>query len=131
MNFAVEHLGLPARDPGVLADWYVRNLSAELLYADKETPPSYFVRLPGGVLLEIYLARLSYPETANNKLAGWRHVGLRVDSIAAAKSVLESRGMKFNSEIDTAFAGGLVLYFADGEGNLLHLVERAPHLPLP
>ncbi|MCX6894639.1 MAG: VOC family protein [Verrucomicrobia bacterium] len=124
MQFAVEHLGLPARDPAALADWYVRTLDATLTYTDGKTPPAFFVRLPGGGLLEIYPAHATNPETANNKLAGWRHVALRVDSIAAAKSLLESRGVKFTKEIDSAFAGGRVLYFADAEGNLLHLVER-------
>jgi len=130
MQFSVEHLGLPARDPAALADWYVRTLDATLAYTDGETPPAFFVQLPGGVLLEIYPARATNPETANNKLAGWRHVALRVDSIATAKSLLESRGVKFTKEIDSAFAGGRVLYFADPEGNLLHLVERAPDWPL-
>ena len=124
MQFAVEHLGLPARDPAALADWYVRTLDATLTHTDGETPPALFARLPGGVLLEIYPARATHPETANNQLAGWRHVALRVDSIAATKSLLESRGVKFPKEIASAFAGGHVLYFADPEGNLLHLVER-------
>lgn len=129
MQFSVEHLGLPARDPAALADWYVRMFDAEMIYTDGKTPPGFFVRLPGGVLLEIYLAHATNPETANNKLAGWRHVALRVDSIATAKKLLESRGVKFTKEIDSAFAGGLVLYFADPEGNLVHLVERFADSP--
>jgi predicted enzyme related to lactoylglutathione lyase len=42
----------------------------------------------------------------------------------AAKAELEKRGVKFNEEIRPAAGGGKVLFFEDGEGNLLHLVER-------
>ena len=64
------------------------------------------------------------PERGNNKLAGFRHIALRVDSIDAAKAELEKRGVKFTEEIRPAAGGGRVLFFEDGEGNLLHLVER-------
>jgi catechol 2,3-dioxygenase-like lactoylglutathione lyase family enzyme len=129
MQFSVEHLGLPATNPAALADWYVRTLDAAMIYTNGKTPPSFFVRLPGGVLLEIYAAQAANPETANNKLAGWRHMALRVDAIVTAKTLLETRGVKFTKEIDSAFAGGRVLYFADPEGNLLHLVERPADSP--
>jgi len=48
-----------------------------------------------------------------------------VDSMEDAKVALEKRGVKFREEIRPAAGGGRVLFFADGEGNLLHLVERA------
>ena len=67
---------------------------------------------------------LNYAERGNNKLAGFRHVALRVDSMEAAKAELEKRGVKFNEEIRPAAGGGHVLFFEDLEGNLLHLVER-------
>ena len=67
----------------------------------------------------------STPENrGNNKLAGFRHVALRVASIDAAKAELEKRGVQFNEEIRPAAGGGRVLFFEDLEGNLLHLVER-------
>ena len=62
----------------------------------------------------------------NNKLAGFRHLALRVDSIATAKAELEKRGVAFTEEIRPAAGGGKVLFFEDAEGNLLHFVER-PH----
>jgi catechol 2,3-dioxygenase-like lactoylglutathione lyase family enzyme len=130
MNFSVEHLGLPARNPEALKDWYLKTLDGKLVYADGQTPPAFFVKLPGGVVLEIYQSNKTLRETADNKLSGWRHVALRVDSIASAKTKLESRGVKFGAKIAPAGGGGNVLYFEDGEGNLLHLVERTPESPL-
>jgi len=49
---------------------------------------------------------------------------LRVDSLDAAKAELEKRGVKFTEEIRPAAGGRKILFFEDGEGNLLHLVER-------
>ena len=68
--------------------------------------------------------RVAPENRGNNKLAGFRHVALRVDSIEAAKAELEKRGVKFAEEIRPAAGGGRVLFFEDREGNLLHLVER-------
>jgi glyoxylase I family protein len=124
MNFSIEHLGLPARDPVATTNWYVRVLEGRVIYTDGKTPPCFFVQLPGGVSLEIYQARSSLKETADNKLAGWRHVAVRVDSIEPARATLEQRGVKFTAAVGPAGGGGRVLYFEDPDGNLLHLVER-------
>ena len=130
MQFTLEHLGLPARDPTALKDWYVNVLGADLAYADGQTPPTYFVRMSGSLLIEIYQGNFSLVETGDNKLNGWRHVALRVDSIAAAKAHLEKRGVKFTEPVKPAGGGGRVLFFADADGNLLHLVERLAESPL-
>jgi len=124
MNFSIEHLGLPARDPVVTKDWYVRTLDGKMIFTDGKNPPCFFVQLPGGVSLEIYKANSSLKETADNKLAGWRHVAVRVDSIETARATLEQRGVEFTAAVGPAGGGGRVLYFEDPDGNLLHLVER-------
>ena len=123
MQFTVEHIGLPARDTGALKDWYVRTLGGKMVFTDGQTPPIFFVQLSGAIF-EIYQANRSLPDTADNKLAGLRHVALRVDSIEAAKAELEKRGVKFTEQIRPAAGGGRVLFFQDIEGNLLHLLER-------
>ena len=124
MNFRVEHLGLPARDPVALKDWYARMLGARLVFSNDQMPPAFLLALPGRVMIEIYGGGFSLPETSDNKLAGWRHVALRVDSLAAARAELEKRGLRFTEAVKPAGGGGSVLYFQDPEGNLLHLVER-------
>jgi len=99
-------------------------LGARLVFSNDQTPPAFFLALPGGILIEIYGGGFSLPVTSDNKLNGWRHVALRVDSVAAAKTELEQRGLKFTEEAKPAGGGGRVLFFQDPEGNLLHLVER-------
>ena len=124
VNFRVEHLGLPARDPVALKDWYTAMLGAKVIFGNGKTPPAFLLALPGQFMIEIYGGEFSVPQTSNNKLNGWRHVALRVDSLSAAKAELERRGLKFTEEIKPAGGGGNVLFFQDPEGNLLHLVER-------
>jgi glyoxylase I family protein len=125
MTFCVEHIGLPARDSLALKDWYVRTLGAKVVFDNGEAPPAFLLKLTGETLIEIYPGDFALKETGNNKLNGWRHVALRVDSIEAAKAELEKYGVKITEQIKPAGGGGRVLFFADIEGNLLHLVERS------
>ena len=124
VNWRVEHLGLPAREPVALKDWYARVLGAKVVFSSDQTQPAFLLSLPDQVMLEIYTGDLSLPQTSNNKLTGWRHLALRVDSLTAAKAELEGRGVTFTEEVKPAGGGGSVLFFQDPEGNLLHLVER-------
>jgi glyoxylase I family protein len=123
--FSLEHIGLLARDPEALKDWYVRTLGATVAFASNTKPPAYLVRLPGGVMLEIGAAASIQTDVANNALSGFRHLALRVENIELARTVLEKNGVHFTETIKPAGGGGRVLYFADAEGNLLHLVERS------
>ena len=115
---------MPARDPAALKDWYAQMLGAKVVFSSDQTPPAFLLGVPGGVMIEIYGGDFSLPETSDNKLNGWRHVALRVDSVAAAKAELEKRGLRFTEGVKPAGGGGNVLFFQDPEGNLLHLVER-------
>jgi len=126
MNIAFEHLAIPSPNPAGLRDWYVRVLGAREIFNNGQNPPTLLLALPGGGWFEIYAAAgaPSPADRGNNKLAGFRHVALRVHSIGVAKSELEKRGVKFTEETRPAAGGGSVLFFEDGEGNLLHLVER-------
>ena len=124
MNFAIEHIALPARDILALRDWYVAKLGATVIAPNGAEPP-FFVKLPGTTTtFEVYAATSSTPQTGDNGLAGWRHLALRVESIEAARAGLEASGVAFNDPIKPAAGGGRVLFFKDCEGNLLHLVDR-------
>jgi len=125
MNFAIEHIGIPATDTVALKNWYVRALEARVIWDNGQQPPAFLLALAGGAWLEIYPANAT-PDAGrgDNQLAGFRHLALRVDSLDGAKMELETRGIKFTEANRPAGGGGRVLFFADGEGNLLHLVER-------
>ena len=123
MKLSVEHIAIPAADPVALKNWYERVLGARPVWDNGQNPPTCLISL-GNVWFEIYAADTSLEATRNNKLAGFRHLALRVDSLDAAKAELEKRGVKFTEEARPAAGGGKVLFFADCEGNLLHFVER-------
>ncbi len=98
-----------------------------MIFDNGQNPPTYMLSL-GNVWLEIYAAEKESQERDNNRLAGFRHLALRVDSIALAKTELEHLGIIFTETIRPAAGAGNVLFFNDGEGNLLHLVERPANL---
>jgi len=124
MNVSLDHIAVPASNPAALRDWYVRVLGAREMFNNGQTPPTLLLALPGGGWLEIYAAEAPLAERGNNKLAGFRHLALRVPSLDGAIAELAERGVKFDGEVRPAAGGGKVLFFKDGEGNLLHLVER-------
>ncbi len=123
MKISVEHIGLPARNSTALKDWYVNVLGGKVFFDNGATPPAFFVQL-SGAMLEIYEGDFGIKETSDNKLSGFRHLALRVDSIETAKKELEERGVRFAEDVKPAGGGGRVLFFQDLDGNLLHLVER-------
>ena len=124
MWFQIEHMGLAAKSPTALRDWYVRVLGLQEVFRDGKNPPAFLLKSLGGLLLEIYPADRADEVVGNNKLAGWRHLALRVDSIEAGRDYLSAKGVGMIDEIRPAGGGGRVLFFHDIEGNLLHLVER-------
>jgi glyoxylase I family protein len=128
MNFSIEHIAVPAADPVALKNWYVRVLGARVIWDKGQNPPAFLIAL-GSAWLEIYEAEKFFAERGDNNLAGWRHVALRVDSLDAAKAELEKRGVLITQNVRPAGGGGRVLFFEDGEGNLLHLVERPADSP--
>lgn len=124
MKLSAEHIGLASGDTAALRAWYVRVLGAREVFSDGKTPSAFLLELPGGLWIEIYPADKAVAETGNNRLAGWRHLALRVESIEAARDELAARGVVFEEPVKPAGGGGRVLFFKDCEGNLLHLVER-------
>ena len=123
-QFSVEHVGLAAPDPTSLKDWYEKVLGARAVFSSGTTPPAFIIEMPGGAWLEIFQGHYGAAETSDNRMHGWRHLALRVDSIESAKALLVSKGVDCTEEIKPAGGGGRVLFFQDPEGNLLHLVER-------
>lgn len=130
MKISVEHIAIPANDPVALKQWYERVLGAKPVFDNGQVPPTCLISL-SNVWIEIYASEASSPLTKNNKLAGFRHLALRVDSLDAAKAELEKSGVKFNEAERAAAGGGRIIFFEDIEGNLLHFVERPGGSALP
>jgi len=125
MDLTIEHVGLASANPEGLREWFCRVLEAKVVFADGKTPPAFLMQVGPGPLVEIYASDLRLEQTGHNRLAGWRHLALRVPQIEAARDLLLQRGVQFEGEIKPAGGGGRVLFFKDPEGNLWHLVERS------
>src|SRR2546423_9295146 len=106
MKVVVEHIGLAAREPGVLAKWYCEMLGANLIFQTDTDPPAFFVQFGTGLILELYSAERSSSDTGHNRLAGWRHLALRVDSIESARKQLETKGVQLEQSTKPAGGGG-------------------------
>lgn len=142
MNFRLEHIGIAAHDPESLKNWYEKVMGARTVFDNRQKPPAYLLVFgyaghpptPSDpdwtsdltAMIEIYPGSHGLAETGYNRLCGWRHLALRVESIEEARRELEAKGVQFPDPIKPAGGGGRVLFFRDPEGNLLHLVER-PH----
>ena len=85
MNLSVEHIAIPATDPVALKNWYERVLGAKIVWESGQNPPTFLITL-SNVWFEIYAAETALSERGNNKLAGFRHIALRVNSLDAAKT---------------------------------------------
>ncbi|SRR3954464_1793662 len=123
--FILEHIGLAARNPIELKEWYIEKLGATVVFQMPQVPPAFLMNL-GGMMIEIYNAASQSDLVQDNRLGGWRHLALKVESLERARDYLTSKGVVFNQPIKPAGGGGRVLFFNDLEGNLIHLTERLP-----
>ncbi|MBI2688373.1 MAG: VOC family protein [Acidobacteria bacterium] len=120
----IEHTAIAAADIVTLADWYVQMLGFEINY---KSPNAIFVRAENGTMLEIIHGEGARPANTM-KTPGIRHLALTVDDFDAAFVRLTARGVHFLTE-PLENKGNRVVFFADPEGNILHLLQRATPLP--
>ena len=123
----LEHTAISSPDPQKLAQWYVDHLGFHINFSYSG---NYFVKAPNGSILEIIPSEGSLPPqtVATNKNPGIRHLAIAVDDFDAAHEKLESQGVQFQSE-PLNNQGNRLLFFNDGDGNLLHLIQRQNPLP--
>lgn len=124
----LEHTAISSPDPQKLAQWYVDHLGFHINYSYSG---NYFVKAPNGSMLEIIPAdsSIAAPQTvADNKVPGIRHLAIASDDFDAAHDLLKRKGIRFLSE-PINNQGNRLVFFNDGDGNLLHLIQREKPLP--
>jgi glyoxylase I family protein len=124
MITGIEHAAIAARDVGALADWYVSVLGFTINYRSANAT---FVKAPDGSMIEIIPADTDRG-AQGLKTQGLRHLALAVTDFDAVYSTLRSRGVNFLAEPQES-KGNKVVFFADPEGNYLHLLHRTTPLP--
>jgi glyoxylase I family protein len=120
----LEHTAIASPNPKRLAQWYVDHLEFRINY---EYDGNYFVRAANGTVLEIIQSEGSRGEQ-KMKDPGIRHLAILVDDFEAARERLGKAGIQFLAEPPIS-QGNRVLFFADGDGNYLHIVHRMKPLP--
>jgi glyoxylase I family protein len=115
----IEHTAIAAADVAALAGWYVDTLGFTEVY---RSPNSIFVKAPNGFMIEMIHAEGARSE-AGMKTPGIRHMALTVGDFDAAYAQLQAKNISFLGEPQNS-KGNRTVFFADPEGNLLHLLFR-------
>jgi len=124
MVLGLEHTAIASPDPKRLAQWYVEQLGFVINYDSGRT---VFVKAPNGSMLEIITSE-GDRASQTMKSPGLRHLALAVDDFDTTYSRLRSAGVSFAGEPADA-KGVKVVFFADPDGNYLHLIQRQTPLP--
>jgi len=127
MVTGIEHVAIASPDPERLAQWYVEMLGFAVNYRSS-TSRTVFVKAPDGSMIEIVEATGASGAAAGISSPGLRHLALTVPDFEVACRQLKERGIRFLSE-PTSKAGNSIVFFADSDGNLLHLLHRETPLP--
>ena len=119
----LEHTAIASPDPQKLAQWYVDHLDFVINYT---YAGNYFVKASNGSMLEIIP---SEGDRADQKMKdpGIRHLAILVDDFDAAQADLQKKGVQFLGE-PINNQGNRLVFFADRDGNFVHLVHRAKPL---
>ena len=120
----VEHTAIASPDPRKLAQWYVDHLEFIINY---EYGGNYFVKAANGTMLEIIPGKTAAAPPQFDD-PGIRHLAIMVDDFDAAHRQLQAAGVGFLGE-PVNRQGNRLLFFADGDGNILHLIQREKPLP--
>lgn len=120
----LEHTAIASPNPKALAEWYRDYLEFRINF---EYDGNYFVRAQNGSMLEIIPSQGERKPEAM-KDPGIRHLAIEVDDFDAAHAQLRERGVKFYTE-PFEVKGNRLVFFADGDGNYVHLIARPVPLP--
>jgi glyoxylase I family protein len=120
----LEHTAIASPNPEALANWYANNLEFHINFT---YDGNYFVKAKNGTMLEIIP---SIGERGSNQMkdVGIRHLAIAVEDFDTAHAQLQKQGVKFLGE-PFVNQGNRLVFFADGDGNILHLIHRERPLP--
>lgn len=123
----IEHIGLCAQDPERIVAWYVSVLNCEVVHSIEERS-TYFLRFPGGGMVEVYPAT-THTTPVENLNSGLRHLAIRVDDFESDYKYMVDHGALLIPEMTVRSEEMKLAFFRDPEGNLIHLVQRFVALP--
>ena len=120
----LEHTAIATPDPKRLAEWYVEHLGFIINHTYEG---NYFVKAPNGAMLELIPSE-GDPVATKMKTPGLRHLAVWADDFDLAHGELKRQGVTFLGE-PFEVKGNRLVFFADCDGNILHLIHRQQPLP--
>ena len=120
----LEHTAIASPDPRTLAQWYVDHLEFVINF---EYDGNFFVRAKNGSMLEIIPSQGDRAPQALRD-PGIRHMAIDVDEFDSGLAHLRSKNVHFLTE-PFENQGNRLVFFADCDGNFLHLISRPNPLP--
>jgi glyoxylase I family protein len=120
----IEHTAIASPNPKKLAEWYAEYLEFRINF---EYAGNYFVRAKNGSMLEIIPSE-GAASTNEMKTPGIRHLAITVDDFDEGYKQLQEKKINFVGEPFTN-QGNRLVFFKDGDGNLVHLIQRPQPLP--
>ena len=120
----LEHTAIASPDPEKLARWYVEHLDFTINF---RYDGNIFIKASNGSMLEIILSE-GEPAPQKMKDPGIRHLATQVEDFDASFSRLKAQGVRFLTE-PVNNRGNRLVFFSDGDGNFLHLIQRETPLP--
>jgi glyoxylase I family protein len=120
----LEHTAIASPDPEKLATWYVDHLEFHINFSYNG---NYFVKAANGAMLEIIPSE-GERTPQEMKTPGIRHLAVMVDDFDAAHAELQKKKVHFLGE-PFLTQGNRLVFFSDGDGNIVHLIHREKPLP--
>jgi glyoxylase I family protein len=124
MFLGLEHTALASPDPRKLAHWYVDHLDFHINF---EYDGNFFVKAKNGTMLEI-IPSIGDAGANEMRTPGIRHLAIAVNDFDEAYAALKAKNVKFVNE-PYENQGNRLVFFADADGNLVHLIQRQTPLP--
>jgi glyoxylase I family protein len=123
----VEHIGVSAKSPEALTQFYVEALGFKVkatIQNGDGTPPTYLAAL-GNIMLEIMPAdRVKFPREKPNTEPGIVHLAISVSNFEKAIAHLQNTAARPEGEERAGTFGSRIRFYRDPEGNLFHILYR-------
>lgn len=120
----LEHTAIASPNPKQLAEWYAEHLEFRINF---EYDGNFFVRAQNGSMLEI-IPSIGDAVTNEMRTPGIRHFAIDVDNFDDGIALLKAKNVHFLGEPFNN-QGNRLVFFADCDGNILHLIQREKPLP--
>ena len=120
----LEHTAIASPNPKRVAEWYAEHLEFRINF---EYDGNFFVRALNGSMLEI-IPSIGDAVANEMRTPGIRHFAIDVDNFDSGHAALKAKNVHFLGEPFTN-QGNRLVFFADCDGNILHLIEREKPLP--